>query len=181
MKIVADKNKSKAQDFSNDLVGNVKQELSISPRVFKKWTPYFKNLMAAYVDAHPKGSSKAVNSKKINFPSAWYVRSYAGDFNPLHFHTNCHLSSVGYLSLPKGMKKEWEQEDNKHYPTAGEIEWKYGETHLFSTNTLIMRPKVGDFYIFPWWLYHMVYPFRCKGERRSFSINVIANHEEANL
>ena len=80
------------------------------------------------------------------------------------------------------MKNEWKQETiEDHYPTAGAIEMKYGETHLFSTSTIKLRPKIGDFYIFPWYMYHQVYPFRCKGERRSFSINVIADHEEAKL
>ena len=47
-----------------------------------------------------------------------------------------------------------------------------GETHLFSENSFSAKPTIGDYYIFPWYLYHMVYPFRTKGERRSFSFNI---------
>ena len=49
-----------------------------------------------------------------------------------------------------------------------------------------VKPKVGDFYMFPNWLDHQVYPFRSKykkpeklfvhdpkGERRSFSLNIV--------
>ena len=43
-----------------------------------------------------------------------------------------------------------------------------------------VKPKVGDFYMFPSWLDHQVYPFRSKykkpdvkGERRSFSLNIV--------
>ena len=167
--IVASKEKSKLHDFSDDLVGNVKQELIISPEVFEKWAPYFQKLVSAYIEAHPDNSKEL---QKIVFKSGWYVRTFAGDFNPLHYHTNCHMSCVGYLSLPEGIKEEWDREDKDHYPTAGGIEMQYGQVQLFSTNTVRIRPKVGDYYLFPWWMYHMVYPFRTKGERRSFSFNV---------
>ena len=161
--------KKKTHDFSDDLVGNVKQELLISPEVFEKWAPYFQKLATAFIEAHPDNSKEL---QKIIFKSAWYVRTFDGDFNPLHYHTNCHMSCVGYLSLPKDIQKEWDREDKDHYPTAGGIEMQYGQVQLFSTNTVRIRPKVGDYYLFPWWMYHMVYPFRTKGERRSFSFNV---------
>ena len=135
--IVADKEKSKLHDFSDDLVGNVKQELIISPEVFEKWAPYFQKLVSAYIEAHPDNSKEL---QKIVFKSGWYVRTFAGDFNPLHYHTNCHMSCVGYLSLPKGIKEEWDKEDLDHYPTAGGIEMQYGQVQLFSTNTVRIRP-----------------------------------------
>ncbi len=153
--IVASKEKSKLHDFSDDLVGNVK--------------------LSAYIEAHPDNSKEL---QKIVFKSGWYVRTFAGDFNPLHYHTNCHMSCVGYLSLPEGIQEEWDREDKDHYPTAGGIEMQYGQVQLFSTNTVRIRPKVGDYYVFPWWMYHMVYPFRTKGERRSFSFNVFGEPRE---
>ena len=55
---------------------------------------------------------------------------------------------------------------------------QYGQVQLFSNNAVRMRPKVGDYYIFPWWMYHMVYPFKTKGERRSFSFNVYGEPKE---
>ena len=161
--------KKKTHDYSDSLVGNVKQELIISPKVFEKWALYFQKLVSVFIDAHPDNAKEL---QKIVFKSAWYVRTFNGDFNPLHYHTNCHMSCVGYLSLPNGIQDEWDREDKDHYPTAGGIEMQYGQVQLFSTNTVRIRPKVGDYYLFPWWMYHMVYPFRTKGERRSFSFNV---------
>ena len=167
--IAGDKEKSKLRDFSNSLVGSVKQELIISPEVFEKWAPYFQKLVTVYIEAHRDEINEL---QKIVFKSAWYVRTFEGDFNPLHYHSNCHLSCVGYLSLPDNIQDEWDKEDKDHYPIAGSIEMQYGQIQLFSTNTVRVRPKVGDYYLFPWWLYHMVYPFRTKGERRSYSFNV---------
>jgi len=161
--------KKKTHDFSHKLVGNVKQELLITPAVFAKWGPYFQKLMQVYIESHTENVHEF---QKVRFQSTWYVRTFNGDFNPAHYHTNCHISCVGYLSLPEGIEKEWKKEDEDHYPSAGSIEMQYGQVHLFSKNTVRIRPKVGDYYIFPWWMYHMVYPFRTKGERRSFSFNV---------
>ena len=175
--IVADKEKSKLHDYSHKLVGNVRQQLIITPEVFEKWAPYFQDLMRAYMAAHPE-SMQPPPAQKIKFRATWYVRTFNGDFNPAHYHANCHTSCVGYLSLPEGMQKEWEREAKDHYPTAGTIELQYGQIQLFSNNTVRMKPSVGDYYIFPWWMYHMVYPFRTKGERRSFSFNVWGEPKE---
>ena len=35
----------------------------------------------------------------------------------------------------------------------------------------MVKPQVGDFYVFPSELFHCVYPFHTEGERRSFSAN----------
>ena len=35
-----------------------------------------------------------------------------------------------------------------------------------------ITPKVGDFYLFPHYMMHNVYPFKGHGERRSMSFNV---------
>ena len=48
----------------------------------------------------------------------------------------------------------------------------HGSVNLFSNATYVIKPEVGDFYIFPSWLTHQVYPFRSEGERRSMAFNV---------
>ena len=164
--IIKSDKKVKDRDWSHALVGNVTQELTIDPEVFKKWTPYFEKMLTAYVQAH--GDDPATAFTKLNFKAAWYVRTFAGDFNPSHYHTNCHISSVGYLTIPEGLNKEQEQKNKAH---AGGLEIQFGQCQLFSVNTVRVRPEVGDFFIFPWWMRHMVYPFKTKGERRSFSFN----------
>ena len=167
--IMDDRVKKKTHDHSKTLVGNVKQELTISGDVFTKWAPYFAKLISSYVSAH----AETITKSNINFAASWYVRTFNGDFNPAHYHTDCHLSCAGYLKLPEGMHEEWKKEDTEtHYSSAGSIEMQYGQFQLFSVNAVKMRPQVGDYYIFPWWMYHMVYPFRTKGERRSFAFNV---------
>ena len=56
-----------------------------------------------------------VNDLQLNVINGWFVRQYANEYNPMHIHTNCSISCVGYLSLPEGIEKEWEQENKDHY------------------------------------------------------------------
>ena len=46
------------------------------------------------------------------------------------------------------------------------------DLELRPTKVVSIEPKVGRMVIFPSWLNHMVYPFRCEGERRSLSGNI---------
>ena len=45
----------------------------------------------------------------------------------------------------------------------------------FENDRIGFMPKVGNWYLFPASLRHLVYPFKCDGERRSFSINMNTN------
>ena len=36
----------------------------------------------------------------------------------------------------------------------------------------LVKPQIGDLYLFPSWLSHQVYPFRSEGERRSMAFNI---------
>jgi len=58
-----------------------------------------------------------------------------------------------------------------HYPSNGLIEFMYGESCDFRSDSLKFNPKVGKFFLFPSYLKHFVYPFHVKGERRSLSFN----------
>jgi len=53
------------------------------------------------------------------------------------------------------------------------VEFMAGSPTFLNRATFMVRPKVGDFFIFPADLYHTVYPFQSDGERRSFSMNIV--------
>ena len=57
------------------------------------------------------------------------------------------------------------------HPSSGLIQFMYGESQDFRSDTLTCLPEVGKMYLFPSWLKHSVYPFYCEGERRSLSFN----------
>ena len=111
------------------------------------------------------------NNYGIQVVSGWFVRQFENEYNPLHIHTGSRMSCVGYLALPKGIEKEWEEDYKDHHPANGHIQFAHGTPSGYSNTNFMVKPQVGDFYIFPAELFHCVYPFKTKGERRSFSVN----------
>ena len=123
---------------------------------------------------YPSHSSKkkSNSSYSIDFVSGWIVRQFSGDFNPLHSHPNCQLASVGYIELPE-WDREIKEDEMDDYPRVGHLEITHGVPMQFSNTSMVIKPEVGDYYVFPSYLLHTVYPFKTKGERRSISINMI--------
>ena len=115
-KIAKDKELSKSEDWSQNLVGNVEQEILIPKDILNKWGNWFATQVKAYIAQHlaqmyiPEQQLfktdmsyeqlvKNVGAKtSITVQSAWYVRSFAGDYNPIHTHTDCELTCVGSVS-----------------------------------------------------------------------------------
>ena len=161
-------------DWSHHLAGRVEEEYLITNNLLIKHAAWFNAVASRYLFIEKKGKFK------IGIVSGWYVRQYDGDFNPVHFHTGCQISAVGFLKLPDDIEEYWKEEDKDHNPCGGYLEFRYGMHGLNCPNNMKVKPKVGDFYMFPNWLDHQVYPFRgkykkpdVKGERRSFSLNLI--------
>jgi len=167
-------------DWSHQLVGKVKQEIKIPEDAWMKHVEPLAWIVHNYVEwninrnkaYHPNPKMDNTNPEfRVHPTSYWAVRSIAGSFNPVHMHTSCDISCIGYLQLP-----EWEEEIKEdyedHYPCKGDLEFIAGVPLPFSNHRLKIQPKVGDFYVFPSWLMHTVYPFlESTGERRSFSVN----------
>ena len=164
---------SEMLDWSEHLVGKVEQEIIIPRPAFQPYLNWLIHQVQMYVHASFQRLGMHDNpSLDIRFVSWWAVRTLAGDFNPLHFHTDCDLSLVGYLSVPD-WDEELTEDEKDHYPCKGRIEFVDGRPQIFSNHRVQFRPKVGELYVFPSWLQHTVYPFReSAGERRSFSANV---------
>ncbi len=109
---------------------------------------------------------------RIDVTSGWFVRQFENEYNPLHIHTGSRLSCVGYLKLPEGIEEEWEEDYTDHHPANGHIQFASGTASGYTCTNFVVKPQVGDFYVFPSQLFHCVYPFYTKGERRSFSMNM---------
>ena len=161
--------KQKGKDFRKSLAGHLKEEYELpSNNVMQVLRPYFQSYCLALFE------TRKLTTNKLTMTSAWVNYMKAGEFNPPHLHfnpdgTDCALSCVLYLNIPDDMVSE------KHVassPPPGSISFMYGESlknNIFSVNLL---PEVGDFYIFPGWLQHCVYPFKSTGTRISVSANL---------
>ena len=189
--IVKNKELSKTQDFSHALVGEVEQELLLSNDIVNKWGSWFGLQVRAYVAAYfnqltipnqnifsvpIEEALQAANNLQINVQAAWYIRSFTGDYNPLHTHGNCELTCVGFLKVPD---LSGEQKNDKARNNNGVLEVigsaGYNDLTFFENDRIGFTPEVGNWYLFPASLRHGVYPFKADGERRSFSINMSTN------
>ena len=176
---ISNKKKEK-RDWSDQLAGRVEEEYHISQDVLIKHANWFNAVTGRYLFPDDKDYQEQKDNFKVGIASGWFVRQYSGDFNPYHYHTGCNISCIGYLKLPEDINEYWEKEDKDHNPFGGYLDFRYGTIGLNCPNNSKVKPEVGDFYMFPNWLDHQVYPFRSKynspdekGERRSFSLNIV--------
>ena len=173
--------KKEKRYWSDQLAGRVEEEFHISQDTLIKHANWFNAVTGRYLFPSDEEYKNQKNNFKVGIASGWYVRQFAGDFNPYHYHTGCNISCVGYLKMPDDINEYWETEDKDHNPFGGYIDFRYGSIGLNCPNNIKLKPQVGDFYMFPNWLDHQVYPFRSKynypdekGERRSFSLNIVS-------
>ena len=173
-------NSSKLEDWSPNLVGKVKEELKFDEDIVKLYTDEFADFIGKYMHFTAAKNSfgrHTLNTDEFDYGiqimSGWFVRQFENEYNPIHVHTACKFSCVGYLKLPDGIEKEFEEDYKDHHPSHGHIQFVHGTPSTNSCTNFVVKPKVGDFYLFPRDLFHCVYPFKTKGERRSFSVNLL--------
>ena len=113
--------------------------------------------------------STSLEIKKFNILASWVVRQFKNEYNPTHWHSG-HVSGVGYLKVPNTLGKSLQK--NKKINPNGQLQLIHGSKQFLSESTIDIVPKVGDFYFFPNYLMHSVFPFTdTNDERRSISFN----------
>ena len=166
------------EDFGHNLAGVIKDQPVFDGNTGKKVIDKLGKFIEEYHQRSTLASSVGIyrvdGKHKIELVDGWFVSQVAGEYNPMHSHPGCLLSCVGYLEVPKQIA---EPEDD--WSSSGCIEFSYGTPTALNNSSLMFRPQVGDFYIFPGWLNHTVYPFEGDGRRRSFSMNLIMTKEES--
>ena len=108
----------------------------------------------------------------------WIVSQQPGEYNPIHVHTQCLISTVMYLKVPKILPSRKEQIGHRSIDGAINFTSNVARDHELSAHSISIQPQVGDFYIFGAHQLHSVYPYRCEEgqedvERRSISFNAI--------
>ena len=164
--IVGDEAKYKNLDYGNKLAGNVKQEFKLEDKFVEE--SRFLDFLFLSTKNWIKLSGLS-EIKKFDLLSTWVVRQFKNEYNPVHTHSG-HVSGVGYLKVPNDLGVTI-QENKKVNPT-GTLELIHGTKMFLSNSTIKITPKVGDFYFFPNYMMHSVYPFsNSDDERRSVSFN----------
>ena len=114
----------------------------------------------------------------MNINSIWVNEMKAGDYNPVHIHQGIiytGLSSVMILKLPKDMGPELARPDQ---PMNGQLQIMGNGAGQFSKIDFSPKMKIGDFYVFPYDMRHVVYPMtNKKARRRTLSCNVDVEYD----
>ena len=175
--------------LNSELAGRINSEYRINDKHFTNTN------LGAFVDKsvevylrtcimEVQGEAAAKNTQ-INLErwDGWVNEMKSYEYNPAHFHPHCQISTIFFFSnhedfmgTPIHTLHGPDKTDGhlKDYTTDGCLEFicksegSAGQIELGSWRT---APQKGDFYIFPAYLLHTVYPFVSDKTRISASIN----------
>jgi len=167
----ANEKMSKKFDGGKSLIGNVSQEILLNHEIIKEsgWLTFLANATRAWIKDVLK-----TEIAKFNINSSWVVSQYANEYNPVHWHSG-HISGAGFLKVPSTFGETF-QKDKRNL--NGQLTLLHGQRAFMSDSQYKITPEVGDFYIFPHYLMHTVYPFRdTDEERRSISFNAVVDEK----
>ena len=179
-----EKNKKHLPNANKQLAGKIPDEVSIfydgkdtskmhrhsfvSEDILKWFHAIFKH----YLDLNKARESQ------MSINSIWVNEMKAGDYNPVHIHRGTiftGLSSVMILKLPKDYGPELIHPEQ---PMNGRLQILGNVAGQFATTDYSPQVKIGDFYIFPYDMRHVVYPFsNKKAKRRTLVCNIDVSYD----
>ena len=173
------KNKSKVEklNYGEKLVGDVTQEFLLEIEFVKSsgWLDFLANCSKIYTELN---EGKKIT--KFNLLKTWVVRQFKNEYNPTHWHGG-HISGAGFLKVPKILGDSVQKKKEINY-RGGNLQLIHGSRMFTCPSTYNIIPEVGDFYLFPNYLMHTVFPFKgTDEERRSISFNATIDDEIYNV
>ena len=167
--IVSDNEKSSQLDHGEKLAGDVTQEFKLEKEFAKEvgWLDFLGKCVFDWVrlDTDEKIT-------KFNMVNSWVVRQFKNEYNPVHWHSG-HISGAGFLKVPEKLGSFIQNKSSQNY-LGGNLNLIHGSKQFLSRSIFKIVPEVGDFYFFPNYLMHTVYPFKgTDEERRSISFNAL--------
>jgi len=171
--LIIDKKKSKELSAGANLAGDVTQEFKLEKEFSQKvgWLDFISKGVFQWIQMSTNQSIK-----EFKMIDSWIVRQFQNEYNPVHTHGG-HVSGAGFLKVPKTFGKYVQNEKDgvKHY-AGGTLNLIHGSKQFLSKSTFQIKPEVGDFYFFPNYMMHTVYPFKdTNDERRSISFNAFVD------
>ena len=176
--IVSDKKKSEKLDHGKRLVADATQEFRIEKDFSKKsgWVDFLATCTREWIK---RDMQKEIT--KFEIIQTWVVRQFKHEFNPIHWHGG-HISGAGFLKIPKSFGRHSKEKSGTNLFQVGNLNFIDGSHRFMSNSVFKIVPKVGDFYLFPHYLMHTVYPFKeTDEERRSISFNAYIDQDIYNV
>ena len=175
--IIIDEKKTKELNLGLKLAGDVTQEFELEKSFVNEcgWLKFLGECVHEWIRLDLKQKIT-----KFNLIDTWVVRQFKDEYNPVHWHGG-HISGAGFLKVPKTLGKHTQDKGEKEY-LGGTLNLIHGSRQFTSNAKFKIIPEVGDFYFFPNYLMHTVYPFKgTDEERRSISFNALIDEKIYNV
>ena len=177
-KIIEDKEKKTKLDYGEQLAGDVTQEFKLEPEFATKigWVNFLAQATQKWIELEMK-----TKITKFRLIDSWIVRQFKNEYNPIHWHGG-HISGAGFLKVPSSFGAHIQENKNDAHYKGGTLNLVHGTRQFLSSSIYSIKPEVGDFYFFPNYLMHAVYPFKgTDEERRSISFNAFIDEKIQNV
>ena len=164
--IIINKKKSGTLNHGDQLVGDVSQEFRLEEKIMKVsgWGNFLAICVKSWIQRETGNKIT-----KFHILHSWIVRQFKNEYNPTHWHSG-YITGAGFLKVPSNLGKHSQKKEKKY--RGGSLQLIHGSRMFLSPSTFNIVPKVGDFYFFPNYMMHTVFPFKdTNEERRSISFN----------
>jgi uncharacterized protein (TIGR02466 family) len=177
--------------WGKNLAGQIADEPLIPHEILKRENVFgfFCNMIKEYINQcqiqqatieFQKEVKKEKDNWQIEMKSWWVIEQRPGEYNPIHVHTDCDVSTVMYLKVPEFLPSEKpERNDDGTIMFVGDA----GVQTKLKRGIIKIHPHPGEFYIFPAHMLHTVYPYRTNDDfnRRSIAFNASFTHADKNM
>ncbi len=167
-------------DYRKNLAGNLTEEYNFNNAFTTNAEKIVDDELRWLATTYTQAVSEVTHRKfdvlekdMVVLKPGWVNFMKPGEWNPSHTHTGS-ISCVLFLKVPPEIEQEVklsETSSKSNTPSAGRLEFMYGENIGFTPTGTLREPKEKDIYFFPARLNHQVYPFKSKVERVSVSYN----------
>tara|TARA_Y100001958_G_C20999114_1_gene383630 strand:- start:56 stop:709 length:654 start_codon:yes stop_codon:yes gene_type:complete len=174
---IMDNQKTRNLNLGHKLAGDVTQEFKLEQKFMKEcgWLKFLGQCVQKWIKV-----SINKDITKFQLLESWVVRQFKNEYNPVHWHGG-HVSGAGFLKIPSTLGKHIQEKEKVEY-LGGTLNLIHGSRQFLSNSKLKIIPEVGDFYFFPHYLMHTVYPFKgTEEERRSISFNGVIDDNIFNV
>jgi len=154
-----------------NLAGQIHHEY-IYPLETEPWiSKEFQIYINTWIEGWKRFAQKPHFNPKYQLTQMWINRMKAKEYNPIHLHTECHLSFVLWLEVPQQILNETKKNETTA-ANPGNIGFLFGEDKWSTVSEKHFTPKVNTLMLFPAFLRHQVMHFNSKVTRTSVAGNI---------
>ena len=164
--------KKAKESYNHKLAGHIEGQFLYPMNIQRWFYTQIGPVLNAYRKNHCEYHAIQDHAVELSADDLWVNYMKAGDFNPIHVHGGDY-SFVLFLDMPKQIEKEQERfKGTSSVPGSLMFEYTQKARPAWATTGHSIKPKTGDFYMFPALLRHWVCPFKSKVTRISVSGNL---------